>query len=111
LPRGAFRRISSSDQHCTEDDLHIFYNNTDSLDSSIVKNSSFNDISEDAVNLYRKLRGNVNPYAEELSYDNDELLQALGCIKKESDTCGCLLPIPGCWYLEVKWPSDACCQW
>ncbi|MDE3248182.1 MAG: putative DNA binding domain-containing protein [Bacteroidota bacterium] len=85
LPRGAFRRISSSDQRCTEDDLHIFYNNTDSLDSSIVKDSSIEDISDDAVDLYRKLRANVNPYAEELSYENIELLQALGCIKKDND--------------------------
>jgi ATP-dependent DNA helicase RecG len=85
LPRGAFRRISSSDQRCTEDDLHIFYNNTDTLDSSIVRDSSLADVSEEAVDLYRKLRSNVNPYAEELSYDNTALLQALGCVKKEND--------------------------
>jgi ATP-dependent DNA helicase RecG len=85
LPRGAFRRISSSDQHCTEDDLYVFYNKEDSLDSSIIKDTSLTDISEEAIDLYRKLRGNVNPYAEELAYDNIELLQALGCSKKEND--------------------------
>ncbi len=85
LPRGAFRRISSTDQRCTEDDLYVFYNNTDTLDSSVVRGSSLSDISEDALELYRKLRNKVNPYAEELGYNNIELLLALGCIKKESD--------------------------
>ena len=85
LPRGAFRRISSSDQRCTEDDLYIFYNKEDSLDSSTIKDSSLVDISEEAIELYRRLRQKVNPYAEELAYDNIELLQALGCIKKEND--------------------------
>lgn len=85
LPRGAFRRISSSDQRCTDDDLYVFYNREDSLDSSTIKETSLADISEEAVDLYRKLRGNVNPYAEELAYDNVELLQALGCIKKDKE--------------------------
>ncbi|MEP6728583.1 MAG: ATP-binding protein, partial [Bacteroidota bacterium] len=85
LPRGAYRRISSSDQRCTEDDLYIFYNREDSLDSSIIKGTSLDDVSEDAVDLYRKLRTNVNAYAEELSYNNTELLQALGCIKTENN--------------------------
>lgn len=85
LPRGAFRRISSSDQRCTEDDLSIFYNREDSLDSSTLKDTSLSDISEEAIELYRRLRSNVNPFAEELSYNNIELLQALGCIKKENN--------------------------
>ena len=83
LPQGAYRRISSSDQRCTDDDLYVFYNREDSLDSSIIKDTSINDISEEAINLYRKLREKVNPLAEELSYDDNELLQALGCIKQE----------------------------
>jgi ATP-dependent DNA helicase RecG len=85
LPLGAFRRIGSSDQHCTEDDLYVFYNKEDSLDSSIIKDTSFDDISEEAVQLYRKLRAKVNPGAEELNYDDIELLQSLGCIKKDNE--------------------------
>lgn len=56
LPRGAFRRIGSSDQRCTDDDLFIFYNKEDSLDSSVIKESSLDDISEEALTIYRKLR-------------------------------------------------------
>lgn len=84
LPKGAFRRIGSSDQRCTDDDLFIFYNNEDSLDSSIIKESSIDDISEDALSIYRKLRERVNPAAEELTYDDNELLQSLGCLKREN---------------------------
>jgi ATP-dependent DNA helicase RecG len=84
LPAGAFRRIGSSDQRCTDDDLYIFYDREDTLDSSVIKDTSLEDISEDAVNLYRKLRANVNSLAEELLYDDKELLQSLGCIKQEN---------------------------
>jgi ATP-dependent DNA helicase RecG len=84
LPKGAFRRIGSSDQRCTDDDLYVFYNKEDSLDSSIIKDASLEDISEDAVSLYRKLREKVNPLAEELNYDDNELLKSLGCIKKDN---------------------------
>ncbi|MFO7598586.1 MAG: AAA family ATPase, partial [Candidatus Desulfacyla sp.] len=86
LPRGAYRRIGSSDQRCTEDDLIIFYNKEDSLDFSVVNDSTLDDISEDAINLYRKLRSNVNQYAEELQYNDLDLLYSLGCIKKDKGT-------------------------
>ncbi|GAB6009652.1 AlbA family DNA-binding domain-containing protein [Dysgonomonas reticulitermitis] len=85
LPRGAYRRIGSSDQRCTDDDLFVFYHQEDELDSSIIKDSGLDDISEDAVALYRNLRSKVNPYAEELQYDDIELLQSLACLKKEAD--------------------------
>lgn len=82
LPRGAFRRIGSSDQRCTDDDMMLFYAQTETFDSAIVQGSSLEDIDEKAINLYRQLREKVNPYAEELQYNDQELLQALGCIVK-----------------------------
>lgn len=85
LPRGAYRRIGSSDQRCTDDDLFVFYNNEDSFDSSIVQDSSLDDISEEAIELYRSLRGKVNAFAEELQYNDEDLLHSLGCIKKSRD--------------------------
>ncbi|TXF78837.1 ATP-binding protein [Chryseobacterium sp.] len=85
LPRGAYRRIGSSDQRCTDDDLFVFFNNDDSLDGSIVQKSSWDDISEEAVELYRSLRAKVNTFAEELQYDDVDLLHSLGCIIKEKD--------------------------
>lgn len=83
LPKGAYRRIGSSDQRCTEDDLFIFYNKEDSLDSTIVNDTSLEDVSEEAISLYRNLRAKVNEYAEELNYSDKDLLRALGCIKQD----------------------------
>ena len=57
LPKGAWRRIGSSDQRCTEDDLRSFYQEDSSFDSGEVKRSSIVDIDEKAVEYYRTLRG------------------------------------------------------
>ena len=84
LPQGAFRRIGTTDQRCTEDDLFFFYGKEDAFDSSIIKESSLDDISFEALELYRNLRSKVNSAAEELTYNDVELLQALNCIKKEN---------------------------
>lgn len=96
LPSGAFRRIGSSDQRCTDDDLFIFYNKEDSLDSTVIKDTTMEDVSEEALTLYRNLRKKVNAFAEELQYSDTELLQALGCVKKDNNNlhltyCGLLV--------------------
>lgn len=85
LPQGAYRRIGSSDQRCTEDDLFVFYNKEDSLDSTIVNDTSIEDVSEEAISLYKSLRAKVNEYAEELGYSDFDLLRSLGCIKKDKE--------------------------
>lgn len=84
LPRGAYRRIAGSDQRCTEDDLYIFFHSADSFDNSIVGPALLEDISEEAVAMYRALRTRVNPEAEELKYSDNELLWSLGCLQKEN---------------------------
>lgn len=92
LPRGAYRRIGSSDQRCTDDDLILFYNHNDTFDSISVKGSSWDDVDEDAVELYRKLRAKVSPYAEELNYNDHDLLKSLGCLSgKELTYTGLLV--------------------
>lgn len=37
LPRGAWRRVGSTDQRCTEEDLHIFYHESDDFDKAIAE--------------------------------------------------------------------------
>ncbi|HHU26931.1 MAG TPA: AAA family ATPase, partial [Bacteroidales bacterium] len=96
LPRGAFRRIGSTDQSCTEDDLRVFYNAPQTFyDATILNDTDWNDVDETAVDLYRKLREKVKPDAEELLYDDQELLLSLNCITRGSDPkltlCGLLL--------------------
>lgn len=81
LPRGAYRRIGSSDQRCSDDDLALFYNQTESFDSTIVSASSWDDVDEAAIERYRSLREKVNPHAEELNYKDTDLLRSLGCLQ------------------------------
>ncbi len=85
LPRGAYRRIGSTDQRCSEDDLLLFFNHNETFDSALVKASSWDDIDEDAIKIYRTLRSKVNPYAEELVYDDKELLLSLGAARREGE--------------------------
>ncbi|MDD4515962.1 RNA-binding domain-containing protein [Massilibacteroides sp.] len=85
LPQGAYRRIGSTDQRCTEDDLFFFYGKEDSFDGSIIKDSDIDDIDYGALNIYKRLREKVNSSAEELNYSDNDLLRALNCIKKVGD--------------------------
>ncbi len=82
LPRGAYRRIGNTDQRCTDDDLLNFYKTEESFDSTVVEEARWEDFSDDAIGYYRKLRANVNPYAEELQFSDEDLLYSLGCAKK-----------------------------
>jgi ATP-dependent DNA helicase RecG len=84
LPRGAFRRIGSTDQSCTDEDLVIFYGDRkgESYDTTPVTGASMNDIDSDEIDFYRQLRKKVNSSAEELSWDDHNLLIAFSCIKE-----------------------------
>lgn len=84
LPSGALRRIGSTDQHCTDDDMHVFYQDTGSYDQTPVKGTAIADVDENALKRYRVLREKVNPAAEELTYNDSELLGSLGCVNKEN---------------------------
>lgn len=86
LPRGAFRRIGSTDQRCTDDDLAIFYQGRqqESFDAGIVADATLDDLSPEAIADYRKSRAEANPDAEELRWSDEELFQALGCIRRNT---------------------------
>ena len=83
LPRGAFRRIGSTDQHCTEDDLIALYQGRqhESFDAGLVPDGTFDDFSPEALADYRQSRRETNPDAEELRWSDEELLQALGGVR------------------------------
>lgn len=82
LPQGAYRRIGTTDQRCSEDDLFFFYGKEDGFDSSVINDSELDDISYEALDLYRQLRAKANSTAEELNYNDIDLLRALNCIRK-----------------------------
>lgn len=85
LPRGAWRRIGSTDQRCTEEDLAVFYTDSDSYDRGIAEDTDLDDIDENAVRYYRKLREEANPDAEELKYSDIDLLRSLKAIVKDKE--------------------------
>lgn len=87
LPQSARRRIGSTDQRCTEDDLIVFYTDRQgqSYDEQIVSDARLDDLDDEAIDLYRQLRREVDPQAEELSWERDDLLQALGAVKRKDD--------------------------
>jgi ATP-dependent DNA helicase RecG len=86
LPRGAMRRIGSTDQHCTDDDLAVFYQGRqrDSFDAALVPDATQDDLAPEALADYRQARAKANRDAEELRWSDEELLRSLGCIAKDA---------------------------
>jgi len=85
LPSGAFRRVGSADLRCTDDDLGIFYQDAfSSFDQTVVPGAYIKDVDPAALERYRTLRAKVNPNAEELTYNDQDLLEALGCVSYDN---------------------------
>ncbi len=84
LPKGAFRRIGSTDQKCTEEDIAQFYQLRDrrTYDETPIPDTSIEDFDARAISEYRRLRQDANPNASELSYENTDLLYSLNAITK-----------------------------
>ena len=85
LPRGAYRRIGSTDQQGTEDDLVALYagHQMDTFDAAIVHDADMTGIDRDALGDYRQVRRAINPDAEELRWSDEDLLLALGCARRD----------------------------
>ena len=86
LPKGAFRRIGSTDQRCTEDDLETLYQSRqrESFDTGLVSGAELDDLDDDAIADYRQARADANPDAEELRWTDAELLQALSAVRRDA---------------------------
>lgn len=86
LPRGAFRRIGSTDQRCTEDDIELMYQSRqrESFDTGLVAGAERDDLDGDAMADYRQARAEANPDAEELRWTDDELLQSLNVVRRDA---------------------------
>jgi ATP-dependent DNA helicase RecG len=86
LPKGALRRVGSVDQHCTDDDLAVFYQGRqrESFDASPVPHATLDDLAPEALADYRQARAEANPDAEELRWSDEELLRSIGCINQDA---------------------------
>src|SRR5690606_18869208 len=84
LPQAARRRIGSTDQRFTDDDLVVFYQGRrgESFDEQIIADSVLDDLDDEAIELYRQLRRDVDAQAEELTWSREDLLEALGAAKR-----------------------------
>ena len=84
LPKGAFRRIGSTNQHCTDDDLVVLNqeNSTHPYDETILSDTTVADLDPDAIAEYRRKRREIEPNAEELRLDDAGLLESLNCLKR-----------------------------
>ncbi|OHC61383.1 MAG: ATP-dependent DNA helicase RecG [Rhodocyclales bacterium RIFCSPLOWO2_02_FULL_63_24] len=84
LPRGAFRRIGSTDQRCTDEDLWVLRGASQPQvgpDMAIVSDARMEDFDPQAIAEYRRLRAQANPQAEELGYENPDMLEALSAVR------------------------------
>jgi ATP-dependent DNA helicase RecG len=86
LPKGAFRRVGSTDQQCTEDDLLALYQGrqVESFDYTILPDTTMEDLSPEAIADYRRVRTEANADAEELRWNDADLLESLGCARSHS---------------------------
>ncbi len=85
LPKGAFRRIGSTDQRCVDEDLWVLRGASQPQfgpDMAPILDAHMADIEPQAVAEYRRLRALVNPQAEELAYANDDMLEALSAARR-----------------------------
>ena len=87
LPQGAFRRIASTDQKCTDKDIEQFYQERSyqTFDQTPLKEASLEELESQAIDTYRRLRKEANPNASELSYSDRDLLNALFAIARHPD--------------------------
>lgn len=85
LPRGAFRRVGSTDQEGSEDDLVALYagQQVEAFDGAVLPDTDLSDIDAAAVQDYRRLRERANPSAEELAWGDAELLRSLGAAVRQ----------------------------
>ncbi|MEH1927633.1 ATP-binding protein [Nostoc sp.] len=84
LPQGAFTRIASTDQKCTDRDIELFYQerNAQTYDTTIFPDATLDDLDPEAIATYRRERQALNSNASELNFDDQQLLYALNAIAR-----------------------------
>ena len=85
LPGGARRRIGSTNQRCTDEDLWVLRGASQPVqgpDMSVIPDARLDDIDLQALVEYRRLRAVTNPQAEELTYSDQDMLEALGALRR-----------------------------
>jgi ATP-dependent DNA helicase RecG len=88
--RGAYRRIGSTDQQCTDDDIALFYQSRGhrSFDETVIDDTSLEDVDQRAVAAYResRTRSGDSTASDFLRFSDDELLYALNATVRDRRT-------------------------
>jgi len=88
LPRGAYRRIGSTDQHCTDEDVALFYQlrSHHTYDETAIEDiDPERDFDAAAIRGYRNARAEMSPDAPELGWTDAELLHALCATSRKEE--------------------------
>jgi len=85
--KGAYRRIGSTDQLCTDDDIALFYQERgqQSYDETALPGTSLDDVDLKALHEYRRLRIETGTETELVGYSDEDLLYALGATTRVGD--------------------------
>lgn len=76
--------MGSTDQRCVDEDLWVLRGASQPAlgpDMAPIADSQMDDLDPAAVSEYRRLRALANPQAEELGYENSDLLKALSAVR------------------------------
>jgi ATP-dependent DNA helicase RecG len=84
IPKGAFRRIGSSDLVCNDEDLSLLFDGRshETFDTSPVAGASMEDLDPEAIEEYRQYRRERGEDPEVLGWSDIELLDSMGCVRK-----------------------------
>ncbi|WP_417614407.1 ATP-binding protein [Oceanisphaera sp.] len=81
---GVWRRGLNGDYECAQGDLEpiILAKLGSGFEQVVLDDAEWDDLDPDAIALYRKLRAQVRPHAEELQADDPDMLRALNLVKR-----------------------------
>ena len=91
MQHGTFRRIGSTDQRCTEDDLRALFqaSSLTPYEDTLVPDAAMDDLDPEVIASYRRSLIEANPATELRDATLDELVQSLGGARR---TDGALTP-------------------
>lgn len=80
MQHGTYRRIGSTDQRCTEDDLRALFQTSSSTtyEDTLVPDAAMDDLDPDVIASYRRSLIEANPATELRDASLEELVQSLG---------------------------------
>jgi ATP-dependent DNA helicase RecG len=91
MQHGTFRRIGSTDQRCTEDDLRVLFqaSSVTPYEDTVVDDATMVDMDSEVIASYRRSLIEANPATELRDASLDDLVQSLGGAKRVN---GSLVP-------------------